>query len=174
MQTVHHNHLMQTVRFLLIGVLLPILSLNLLSCNAIEPATPSFYEIVGTQPERSLAMTEMMKTMLANHQQPLSPIIDAYYIEEKLGDDRMGPADYRSFYRIEVSPSEVGRWQELVPPLDAVPHYQAPAHASEWWISEEAFAALEFYKADQFTGRSNSWMGISPKEGSIFIYSFTT
>jgi hypothetical protein len=59
-------------------------------------------------------------------------------------------------------------------PLDVASHYQAPDHAAEWWIGEEASAALEFYKADQFTDRSNSWVGISLKESHIFIYSFTT
>ncbi|MCC6458638.1 MAG: hypothetical protein IT328_27060 [Caldilineaceae bacterium] len=155
---------MSTVRFIFIAGLL------LSACNHVRAPAPSFYEVSGSQAERVNAVTEII-----SKSQPLpTPLMDAYFVEEKMGDGELGPADYRSFYRLEVAPEDVGAWQALLSPLTGIPDYPAPMQPASWWVDEESFSLLQFYAPDTLTSRTHGWIAISPENGHIFIFTYTT
>ena len=160
---------MHTVRFLLISLLF-LLTSQLVACNSARPPESSFVEVVGDQPKRVSTVT----AMLTKFHIPPTPILDAQFVEEKIGDDELGPADYRTFTQIAVAPADIPTWQALLTPLDAAPAYSAPPQAYTWWVQEDAFNALQFYAPDTFSNRTNGWIAIDAQSGMIYIYSFTT
>lgn len=155
---------MYTVRFILIAYLL------LVACTPSRPAEISYFEVVGTQARR----VEVVTAMLAKFNALPTPIVDAQFVEEKIGDDELGPADYRAFTLLEIAPENVAAWQDILVPLDTTPGHAAPSQPTSWWIAEDAFASLQFYAPDTLTGKTNGWVALDPQSGKIYIYSFTT
>jgi hypothetical protein len=155
---------MSTVRFILIAGLL------LAACSHVRVPATSIYEVSGSEAERVNAVT----AIISKSQLPPTPILDAYFVEEKMGDGELGPADYRSFYRLEVTPEAAGAWQALLSPLTSLPDYSAPTQSLSWWVEEESFSSLQFYAPDRLTSRIHGWIAISPENGHIFIFTYTT
>jgi hypothetical protein len=141
-----------------------------MSCAAPVAITPAHTEITGTQAERVQAITEM----LSKQDAPPTPILDAHFVEEQIGDGNMGPSDFRTFVMITVAPERVATWQAALSPLDTQPGYTAPAQPYAWWIGKDRFATMSFYAPDTLTGRTNGWVAIDERTGEIYIFTFTT
>jgi hypothetical protein len=130
----------------------------------------SFIEVTGDQATRVERITEMLA-----QQEPLpTPLRDAHFVEEKIGDGELGPADYRAFVALTVAPDQVVAWLALLTPLDQTPDYAEPGQPYEWWIDEKRFASMHFYAPDPLTNRANGWVAIDTVRGQIYVYSFTT
>jgi hypothetical protein len=115
-----------------------------------------------------------MSALLAKQQAPPTPILDAYFRQERIGDGELGPADYRTFWMIAVAPADLPQWQALLSPLDTPPDYQQPATPQAWWITQADFTALTFYKPESLTNSVHGWIGVSSATGRMFIFTFTT
>src|SRR5688572_24882572 len=136
---------MNTTKYILIVCLL------LVSCTPTRPAEISYFEVVGNQARR----VEVVTAMLAKLHALPTPIVDAQFVEEKIGDDELGPADYRAFTLLEIAPENVAAWQDILIPLETTPGHAAPSQPTSWWVDEDAFASLQFYTPDTLTGRTN-------------------
>lgn len=160
---------MRTVRLLLFSLLL-LLTTQILACgNPSRPTQSSFVEVVGDQPKR----VTTIKAMLTEIHAPPTPILDAQFVEEQIGDGELGPSDYRTYTRVDVAPGDIAAWQAILTPLDAAPSYAAPPQAYTWWVQDDAFVNLQFYAPDTLTNRTNGWVAIDAQKGTIYIYSFT-
>ena len=160
---------MHTVRFILIAISICTLSL-MAACSRERAPQVSFYEATGTQAQR----VSNISAMLTKFYTPPTPILDANFVEEKIGDDSLGPADYRTFIMIQVAPEEIPIWEDFLTELDSVPAYQSPSQPHEWWVKEDDFTQLHFYAPETLTGRPNGWIAVNPQSGEIFIFTFTT
>ncbi|HEY2839159.1 MAG TPA: hypothetical protein VGJ26_08425 [Pirellulales bacterium] len=135
-----------------------------------EPtAKLSTIELSGPGPERIGKVTEL----IASHTTPPSPLLDAQLFQEKLGDGMLGPADYRTFWRVDVAPADVPKWTQALTPLANQPSYPAPSQHRDWWVSRQALGTLQFYEPKPLTGRQNGWIGVESQSGRIYIYTFT-
>jgi hypothetical protein len=143
----------------------------LCACTPTEPQDKSPYEISGNISARISQFTNLLPKQLKLP----SPILDAHFNEEKLGDGVLGPADYLDFYAFNVAPEQVDAWRSSFTPLpnNALPvNYVAPKQARAWWVSAQTFNTLTFYDAKAITGRNNGWVGVS-SNGEIYAYSYT-
>jgi hypothetical protein len=155
---------MHIVRFTLIAYLF------LVACTPSRPTKISYFEVVGTQARR----VEVITAMLAKLHPLPTPIVDAQFVEEKIGDDELGPADYRAFTLLEIAPENIAAWQDILITLDTAPDHATPSQPTSWWVDEDTFVTLQFYAPDTLTGRTNGWIALDPESGKIYIYSFTT
>jgi hypothetical protein len=140
------------------------------ACTPVRPPAHSFYEVTGSQAER----VETITAMIAKAQTPPTPFLDAYFVEEKIGDGEFGPSDYRSFYRLDIASGDITQWQSILSPLATTPNYATPSQPYDWWLPGDDFATLLFYAPDTLTGSLNGWIAIDPANGQIYIYTFTT
>jgi hypothetical protein len=144
--------------------------LCLAACTSTRAPERSTYEVVGNVAERIEAVSEIIAQST-----PLpTPLLDAQFVEEQIGDGELGPADYRAFALLQVAPTDLPAWQAILTPLDRAPTYSAPTQPYTWWVGETDFAALQFYAPDPLGGRTNGWVAINATTGRIFIYTFTT
>ncbi len=144
--------------------------LALTACRPSNSPKNSIHEITGTSTERIAGVS----AILAKHTTLPTPVIDAHFIEEQIGDGSFGPSDFRRFYALEVSPQDLSQWTRLLTPLSkATPYVTPPSSAGTWWVSSSAFASLQFYKTDGLTATTNGWIGVSPQTGHIYIFTFT-
>ena len=143
---------------------------SMAACTPKRPAESS-REITGTQAERVATVTQ-----LASKLAPLpSPLLDANFAEQQIGDGRLGPSDFTAFYALTVAPIDLAAWRSALPPLQAPntpAEYATPKQPFPWWLTHDDFLRLEFYSPKSLTGRSNGWVGIAP-DGKIFVYAFT-
>lgn len=143
---------------------------SLAACSPRKPAE-STQEAGGTKAER-IALVSRIVT----RNSPLpSALTDARFIEEKTGDGRLGPSDFKSFSVLTVAPADLPAWKAALAPLEAhntPPAIVSPKQACPWWVDATDFAGLEFRSAKSLSGRVNGWVGIAP-DGRIFVYSFT-
>jgi hypothetical protein len=159
---------MHAVRWILISLLLCVL---FAACSQKQqPANISYFEAVGDQAKRVATVTGMLSRIQALP----TPLADAEFVEEKIGDDNLGPADYRAFTMLVIAPENIAAWQAMLTPLADRPDYQAPDQPYSWWLTQDAFNALQFYAPDQLTGRANGWVAVDLEAGTIYIYSYTT
>ncbi|WP_225886993.1 hypothetical protein [Nodosilinea nodulosa] len=127
------------------------------------------YEVTGSSAKRVAEVS----AIITKHQAPPTAILDAYFLEEQIGDGILGPSDFRTFYVVEVAPQDVARWTMLLTPLEATAEYSAPAQPPAWWIAQDALGSLQFYKPDLLTGSANGWVGVEPQTGRIYVFTFT-
>ena len=140
-----------------------------------EKPTESSREIDGTTAERVAAISKLLSKKV-----PLpSSLLDAHFVEEQIGDGRLGPSDFKSFCALAVSPADLPAWKGALSksttwnnPNDEAIKRAAPKKAQSWWVSGADLDALEFYSPHSLTGRANGWIGIAP-DGRIFVYTFT-
>lgn len=142
----------------------------LVACSPKKPAETSS-EAGGTKVERIAAVSRIV-----TRNSPLpSALTDARFVEEKTGDGRLGPSDFRSFSVLAVAPADLPAWKAALAPLEAQntpPAYVSPKQATPWWLTAAEFSGLEFHSPKSLSGRVNGWVGIAP-DGRIFVYSFT-
>lgn len=135
-----------------------------------KPVPTSINEIEGTTTQRIKAVTQILVI-----QEPLpSPLLDAYFLEKRLGDGVLGPSDYISFGMLEVDPANLPAWRSKLLPLKVQPDYVTPKPIKNWWISSANYPTLELYELRPYTNRSHGWIGIDSKNSKIYIYTFTT
>jgi hypothetical protein len=102
-------------------------------------------------------------------------LLDANFLEEKIGDGVLGPSDFFAFYALTVPVADIPAWQAALatsPVVNGPAKYAAPKSSVSWWLSEEEFGKLELFGPKPLTDRFNGWLAISP-DGRIYIYSFT-
>ncbi len=141
----------------------------LTACSSSSAPKSSVYEITGS----STARVARVSAIITKYNALPSAIVDARFVEEQIGDGIFGPSDFRSFCFLEVAPQDISQWTQILIPLGSAAEYNAPAQLRDWWVSRDSFAALQFYKPDILTGRVDGWIGISPKTGRIYIFTFT-
>ena len=141
----------------------------LTACSESSAPKWSVYEVTGSNTER----VARVSAIIAKDKAPPTPILDAHFIEEQIGDGYFGPSDYREFYFVEVAPQDVSQWTQILTPLDETAGYGAPAQPRDWWITRDTFASLQFYKPGILTGRIHGWIGVSQQTGRIYIATFT-
>lgn len=152
------------------------LFLLLLGACSPKSAAKSTNEIAGTQSER---VTEI-SNMISKHTPLPSPLLDAHFIEEQIGDGRLGPSDYKSFYAFTVAPADLPLWRTALSSAKPLNHFSnddeikrvVPTKAQSWWVTAADLGKLEFYSPQALTGQADGWVGIAP-DGRIFIYTFT-
>lgn len=141
-----------------------------------EKPAESSREIDGTTAERVAAISKLL-----NRTVPLpSSILDAHFVEEQIGDGRLGPSDFKAFCALTVSPADLPAWRAVLSKSTTWNHFSndkeikraAPKKAQPWWINGVDLDALELYSPHSLTGRANGWVGIAP-DGRIFVYTFT-
>lgn len=150
--------------------------LSLILTTACQPSLPiksapvQVSEVEGTKAERIKAVTKLLVA-----QEPLpSSLQDAYFLEEQIGDHKLGPSDYVVFGMLEVKPSDLPAWQGKLLPLKVRPDYVSPQKSKEWWVSAADYSSLALYKLSPYTHRVYGWIGIDAKTNKIYIYTFTT
>lgn len=124
-------------------------------------------EINGSQAERIkkiMRFVDKSGKLKAN-------VKNAYLIEQKIGDDFLGPADFVTFIALDIDKSAIPTWQKLAPKSNNHSYISPPKKVS-WWVSPEEFKRLEFIDAFPIIYR-NGWVGISNR-GKVYIYGFTT
>lgn len=144
--------------------------LALAACGNSTTSTGPLYEITGSRTERVARVT----ALVGKHKPPPTPIADAFFLEESIGDGNLGPSDFRSFGFIQVDPRDVSLWIKTLEPLREPAQYGAPGQYRDWWVAREDFASLRFFEPGPLTGRHQGWIGISPKTGRIYLFTFTT
>jgi hypothetical protein len=157
--------------------LIALLSLGgLMSCQRVSsdqilPATPvskSVFEVTGSRTQR----VARVSAILTKQQALPSKIWDAHFLEEQIGDNHLGPADFKSFTSLKVAPPDLGKWQKLLTPIDR-PAYEQPRQRPPWWPNAQAFNSLQFYQPGGWTMGRAGWVGIARQTGEIYIFSFT-
>jgi len=102
-------------------------------------------------------------------------LLDARFMEEKVGDGVLGPADFFTFWALTVPASDIPAWRAFLaasPVVNGPAAYAAPKAAAPWWVGAADFGKLELFGPKPLTGWFNGWVGLAP-DGQIFIYSFT-
>jgi hypothetical protein len=125
----------------------------------------------ATDKERVAAIT---KQLSRNRKLP-GMLLDAQFIEEKVGDGVLGPSDFFAFYALTVPTADISAWRRALAasPVDkGTEGYAAPKAAVSWWVSKEDYQKLELFGPKSLTGRSHGWVKLS-SDGRIFIYAFT-
>jgi hypothetical protein len=138
------------------------------ACTPSKPFELS-HEITGTQSERIEKVSQLIKAPLP------SPLLDAYHVEQQIGDGQLGPSDFTGFYALTVAPADLAAWRSALPKMQASntpPKYVTPKQPLPWWLTHNDFLELTFYSPKLLTGRSLGWVGIAPN-GKIFVYTFT-
>jgi hypothetical protein len=141
----------------------------LTACSMSNAPEHSIHEVTGSSTERVAAVTAIITASKA----PPTAILDAHFVEEQIGDNVFGPADFWAFYFVEVAPQDVSQWIKILTPLGAAAEYAAPSQPRDWWIARNSFASLQFYKPDILTSRIHGWIGVSQRTGRIYIFTFT-
>lgn len=139
------------------------------ACAPAQPSVTSSAELAGSQDERVAHVTAILNKIST----PPTTILDANLLEERIGDGNLGPSDVRTYIQLQVTPTEIARWQEMLTTLPTSPSFVAPANAPSWWIEESEFGKLGFYEPTALIG-ANGWVAIGMNQGTIYIYSFTT
>jgi hypothetical protein len=131
----------------------------------------TIFELVGSKDVRIEAATRIL---LRKNESLPSALQNAYLLEIKTGDGRIGPSDFRTFCSFEVEPSEVELWVEFLgDPIETPLLVERPGLDRFWWPEREVLAEFTFYPGKSLSGRFNSWAAIDSKAGRIHVYSFT-
>ena len=103
-----------------------------------------------------------------------SKIMDAHYIETKIGNGRIGPSDYYFYASIKVSRGEVKKWyQNLKEPYNGVTQFSSPEISKNWWLTKKKFTNLKLYETKTYFGRYNGWLAVDDENDEIFVHTYT-
>ncbi len=103
-------------------------------------------------------------------------LLDAHFLEERIGDGELGPSDFVSFAALSVAPADVARWRASLPPLDSLqdrPRFVTPKQPRAWWLRAADFPSLEFFSPATVTRRATGWVGVHGASNTIYIFTFT-
>ena len=117
-----------------------------------------------------------MSQIITKHAPLPSALLDAHFLEQQVGDGKLGPSDFTSFYAVTVAPNDLPAWRSALAPIrspNTPPKYATPKQPLSWWLTHDDFLRLTFYDPKSLTGRSNGWVGIAPDSGKIYVYVFT-
>ncbi len=153
-----------------VSIALLLFTLTACGQNSRRPPKTSVYEVTGNRIERVAGVMDILN----KSKQPPTTILDARFIEEKIGDGVLGPSDFQAFYFIEVTPKDIEQWTDILTPVTETVRYAQPRRTYDWWISRSDFDSLKFYKPDILTSRLNGWVGVDQQIGRIYIFTFTT
>ena len=130
--------------------------------------TNEIHEVTGTAAERAAGVSRVIKS----HAAVPSDITDAHLIEQQFGDGQLGPADYRSFVWIKVSPDDIAKWKSALktPPTDS-PAYDTPPTKPKWWLAESDYKKLTKYDSQALFDR-HGWIAIEDN-GNIYAHTYT-
>ena len=158
----------QTMKTILILVLAVVVA----SCgkqSASNPPRQSAYEVTGDRTQRIAGVTKLLSAKVTLP----SVIADAYFLEEQTGDGQIGPSDFSSFCVVVIAPEDTPKWKAILTPARTSPRYSKPRQAVNWWLSQEEFRSLEFFKTAPLSMRQIGWVGISTNSGRIYIHTET-
>lgn len=136
----------------------------------------STHEVDGSKAERVARITKLLSKT-----GPLpGAILDANFVEERQGDGKLGPSDFKAFYALSVAPADLPAWKAALSkskPANAFANdgeikRAAPGKAQSWWVNSSDLGKLEFFSPQSLTGNANGWVGIAP-DGRIFVHVFT-
>jgi len=149
-----------------------LLSALLQACSSSDATSTSFQELGGDRSHRVALETKA----LASGDRLPSTLLDAHLFVETIGDGWFGPSDRVYFRQIQVAPGELANWtRSLSAVSDPWPvTFVAPAKLRSWWVSPQGFKHLTFYQpASPLSDSAHGWIGVSPADGRIFVYSYT-
>jgi|GEM_PF-3245881 len=133
-------------------------------------APPQISEVEGTKAQRIETVTKILV-----NQEPLpSPLQDAYFLQQKIGDGELGPSDYVSFAMLDINPGDLSAWRSKLLLLKKRPGYAQPQSLKDWWVTAADYPTLELYELSPYTNRIHGWIGIDPKTSKIYVFTFTT
>jgi hypothetical protein len=140
--------------------------------DAPAPPPPRAVELTGTTSERIAQVRRTLDVPPAL----AATILDANSIEERLGGGTLGPSDFAGYLMLRVSPGSLAQWRASLTPVPARPEpavFDGPSTPVSWWVSRSDFPALQFFDAEQLTGRMNSWVGVHAASATIYIHFVT-
>ena len=129
----------------------------------------------ATQPVTAKERVATITKQLSRNGKLPGVLLDAQFVEEKIGDGVLGPSDFFAFYALTVPAADLPAWRAALaasPVVNGPAAYAAPKAAAPWWASKADFGKLELFGPKSLTGRFNGWVGLAP-DGRIFIYAFT-
>ena len=130
------------------------------------PPPRTSIEITGSTAERVDKITRILGAAAP------TPLLDANFIEIKIGDGELGPSDYVRFAALKVDPASRDRWRALSAPLIKKPDYTEPPSTPAWWVSQADYEKLSFYDAASL-GLGDGWLGVAD-DGRVFLSTFTS
>ncbi|MDE0821032.1 MAG: hypothetical protein OSA95_07920, partial [Opitutales bacterium] len=117
---------------------------------------------------------ETITQSIARNAEVPSRILEANFVEHKIGDGRLGPSDFSFHARLKVVRDDLSKWAGgLKEPYNNSTLYSAPPKSVEWWITEKDFKKLKLYETKKYFGRFNGWMGFDESTGYIYVHTFT-
>ena len=117
---------------------------------------------------------ETITQSIARNAELPSRILEADFVEHKIGDGRLGPSDFFFHARLKVTRDDLPKWiGGLREPYNNSTLYSAPPQNVEWWLTEEDFKNLKLYETKKYFGRFNGWMGFDESTGYIYVHTFT-
>ena len=152
-----------------------------LPCAAQQPGSERSPSLSAKQPVTDKERVATITKQLSRNGKLPGVLLDAQFVEEKVGDGVLGPSDFFAFYALTVPAADLPAWRAALSKSkgtwnqfanDSEIKRAAPKKAQPWWVKQSDLGALEFYSPKSLTGRSNGWVGIAPN-GRIFIYAFT-
>lgn len=140
------------------------------ACSQSDAVATRFDDLSGDRSQRVATETRL----LSPHAALPSPILDAHAFEETLGDGFFGPSDRTYFRQIQVSPSDLANWTRHLSAASDPVTFVTPEKFRSWWVSPQAFQHLVFYlPASPLSDTAHGWIGVSPADGQIFVFSYT-
>lgn len=147
-----------------------------LPCSAQQPAG----ERSPSAPAKQAATEKVQRVatitkQLSKHGKLPGALLDAQFVEDKVGDGAIGPSDFFAFYALTVPVADIPAWRAALTtsPVDkGTQAYATPKAAAPWWVTKADYQKLELFGPKSLTGRSHGWVGIAA-DGRIFIYAFT-
>ncbi|MDB4720259.1 hypothetical protein OAF65_00955 [Verrucomicrobiales bacterium] len=143
-------------------------------CNVTEKYV---FDSSGIGIEERIAV---MNKIIVRRAEVPSKILDAHYIETRIGDEqvdpfaRLGPSDFLFYALIKVPKEEAKKWsQGLKEPYNGVTGFSSPAGDQKWWLAKEKFMKLRLYETKTYFGRSWGWMAVDDVSGCIYVHTYT-
>lgn len=159
-----------------VTIVFPALALLLVtSCGPRASSTEISTSPAATKPATVEERVEIITKQLSRKGKLPGVLLDAQFLEEKVGDGVLGPSDFQAFYALTVPVADVLAWRAALagsPLVNGSGGYAAPKAATPWWVSEADYRKLELFGPKSLNGRFNGWVGLG-SDGRIFIYAFT-